>query len=148
MFHSREELQNMTTETLRDFIVDFQGAANVRQMKNVLPETREYNLERKSDCISLYRQLYKEHKEYEKIKEIAMSMSYVVDMDYNKNNTGEWVLTDYHDYLEDAQQLLQENPDKYRNIDEIINTLQPLGLSSASDKDIAHRMQVDIMHTG
>lgn len=86
-----------------------------------------------------------QHKD--KVKELAMSLSYVYDMDRNANNTNKWEVTDFRDFTEEAQRLLEENPNRYRGINEIINTLQPLGLSPAGDKDIAFRMQVDIMHT-
>ena len=84
----------------------------------------------------------------EKVKELAMSLSYVHDMDCNKGNTGEWAVTDFTEFADEARRLLEENPDKYRDIDDLINVLQPLRLSSSGDKDIAHRMQVAIMHTG
>jgi len=84
----------------------------------------------------------------EKVKEIAQSLSYVHDMDYNKGNTGKWAVTDFTEFADEARRLLEENPDKYRDIDDLINVLQPLRLSSAGDKDIAIRMQVAIMHTG
>ena len=84
----------------------------------------------------------------EKVKELAMSLSYKYDMDRNANNTNRWEITDFRDFTEEARRLLEENPDKYRDIDDLINVLQPLRLSSSGDKDIAHRMQVAIMHTG
>lgn len=84
----------------------------------------------------------------EKVKELAMSLSYVHDMDYNKGNTGKWTVTEFAEFVDEAKRLLEENPDKYRDIDDLINVLQPLRLSSSGDKDIAHRMQVAIMQTG
>ena len=84
----------------------------------------------------------------EKVKELAMSLSYKYDMDRNANNTNKWEVTNFRDFTEEAERLLEENPDKYRDIDDLINVLQPLRLSSAGDKDIALRMQVAIMHTG
>jgi len=84
----------------------------------------------------------------EKVKELAMSLSYKYDMDKNANNTNRWEVTDFRDFTEEAERLLEKNPDKYRDIDDLINVLQPLRLSSSGDKDIAHRMQVAIMSTG
>lgn len=84
----------------------------------------------------------------EKVKELAMSLSYKYDMDRNANNNGKWEVTDFREFAEEARRLLEENPDKYRDIDDLINVLQPLRLSSSGDKDIAHRMQVAIMSTG
>jgi len=88
------------------------------------------------------------HTHEEKVKELAMSLSYKYDMDRNVNNTNRWEVTDFRDFTEEAERLLEENPDNYRDIDDLINVLQPLRLSSSGDKDIAHRMQVAIMHTG
>lgn len=84
----------------------------------------------------------------EKVKDLAMSLSYVYDMDRNANNTNRWEVTDFREFVDEAKELLEENPDKYRDLDDIINTLQPLKLSSSADKDIAFRMQIAIMHTG
>jgi two-component sensor histidine kinase len=79
------------------------------------------------------------------VQEIAQSLSYVHDMDYNKGNTGKWVLTNYIDFIEEAQRLIEANPQKFREIDVIINSLKDLGLNSVDEKDIAERVQVELL---
>ena len=81
----------------------------------------------------------------ERVKEVAQSLSYVRDRDYNKNNTGTWALSYYIDFMEEAYRLLKDNPHKFRELDAIIESLEDLGLNSVDEKDIAEKVQVELL---
>lgn len=115
MFHSIRTLKKMSTESLRNFLVGCYEAANVRQMQAVLPETRGYNLNRKADCLALYRQVWKEHKD----KEIWQYHTAVIDIATSIDTArdyGNHIVPPEDDSMESARRLMSKHGRKYVGI--------------------------------
>lgn len=115
MFHSKNQLKKMTTESLRNFLVGCHEAANVRQMQRTQPETRGYNLNRKADCLALYRQVWKQHKD----KQIWQYHTAVIDVATAINTArdyGNHIVPPEDDSIESARRLMSKHGHKYVGI--------------------------------
>jgi len=115
MFHSKNQLKKMTTESLRNFLVGCHEAANVRQMQRTQPETRGYNLNRKADCLALYRQVWKQHKD----KQIWQYHTAVIDIATaidTARDYGNHIVPFENDSIESARRLMSKHGHKYVGI--------------------------------
>ena len=123
MFHTKDELKSMTTESLQNFLVGCYQAANIRQIQDVLPETRLYNLSRKSGCLGLYRKVYKDYKD-EQLRQYQNAIVDVAVAIYKSRQNGNHIVPEEDDYSESAKALVKNRGDRYIGIDRLVEALE------------------------
>ena len=123
MFHTKDELKNMSTESLQNFLVGAYQAANLKQVQDVLPETRGYDLNRKSGCLALYRQVWKEYKD----EELRRYQNAIVDVAvaiHKSRQNGNNIVPEDDDCTESARALVKNRGDKYIGVDRLVEALE------------------------
>ena len=123
MFHTKDELQSMSTESLQNFLVGAYQAANLRQVQAVLPETRGYNLNHKSGCLALYRQLWKEYKD-EQLRQYQNAVVDVAVAIHKARQNGNNIVPEEDSYTESAKALIKNRGGRYIGTDKLIEAIE------------------------
>ena len=123
MFHTKDELKNMSTESLQNFLVGAYQAANLRQVQDVLPETRVYDLKCKSGCLGLYRKVYKEYKD-EQLRQYQNAVVDVAVAIHKARQNGNNIVPEEDSYAESAKALIKNRGDRYIGTDKLIEAIE------------------------
>jgi len=123
MFHTTDELKNMSTESLQNFLVGAYQAANLRQVQDVLPETRGYNLNHKSGCLGLYRKVYKDYKD-EQLRQYQNAIVDVAVAIHKARQNGNNIVPEDDDCAESAKALIKNRGDQYIGIDRMVEAIE------------------------